>query len=365
MAVPTDLLWERDPHTGAKHQILRGYLAAWFPIIASGFGSSGFTFVDAFAGPGEYDAGEEGSPLIALTQACRPDVTRHHTPMNLVFVEERPDRAEHLDALLAERFPATRRPPQMEVHTVTGSAEDVLVRKLEDLNATSGPIFASFDGWGVDTPLDLVQFVGKAPSAEVLVTFQTQWFVRFVNNHEIAAGDRVFGSTEWRDIAAEGPAKDKKSGLVELYRRQLREVGFAYSLTFELIDEGGHSLFLVYGTSSTAGLTKMKDALWDTDPEFGQRFRDPRDVNQLVLDLGAPEPDLRLLAEQVCSRVDQLGKVTLEELKEWALLETVYKPTHVKPAVDQLVSRSLVEVVPARSHAQYLVTAPTPTLFSI
>ncbi len=44
MAVPTDVLWERDPHTAAKHTLLRRYLSAWFPIMAKQFRDDGITF---------------------------------------------------------------------------------------------------------------------------------------------------------------------------------------------------------------------------------------------------------------------------------------------------------------------------------
>ena len=37
MAVPTGVLWPRDPHTAAKHALLRCYTSAWFPIMARQF----------------------------------------------------------------------------------------------------------------------------------------------------------------------------------------------------------------------------------------------------------------------------------------------------------------------------------------
>ena len=62
------LFYERlvslKPHTRGKHLVLRRYLDAWFPIMASS--NRRVLFVDGFAGPGEYKGGEEGSPLIAL-----------------------------------------------------------------------------------------------------------------------------------------------------------------------------------------------------------------------------------------------------------------------------------------------------------
>ena len=90
MAAPSDTLWCRDPHTGAKHQILSTYLQAWFPIIASRF--PGLTYVGPFAGPGEYVGGEIGSPLIALQQAYRSDVYRNGCTTRLLFIEKRADR---------------------------------------------------------------------------------------------------------------------------------------------------------------------------------------------------------------------------------------------------------------------------------
>ena len=33
MAVPKQVVWECEPHTLAKHQILQRYLQAWYPIL--------------------------------------------------------------------------------------------------------------------------------------------------------------------------------------------------------------------------------------------------------------------------------------------------------------------------------------------
>jgi three-Cys-motif partner protein len=97
MAVPTGILWERDPHTAAKHTLLRRYLMAWFPIMAKQFQGGGITFLDGFAGPGEYTNSQESSPVIAMEQAMRDEVVQLQTPTRLVFIEERKDRAEHLE----------------------------------------------------------------------------------------------------------------------------------------------------------------------------------------------------------------------------------------------------------------------------
>src|SRR5215469_13110304 len=62
-----DMLWAIEPHTSAKHDILRKYLDAWLPIL--GKFNQKTVYIDGFSGPGEYRDGEPGSPIIALEAA--------------------------------------------------------------------------------------------------------------------------------------------------------------------------------------------------------------------------------------------------------------------------------------------------------
>ena len=59
-------------HHFVKHEILRTYLQAWLPIMASR-NKRGALYFDTFAGPGVYDDGSNGSPMIAI------DVVKNHT----------------------------------------------------------------------------------------------------------------------------------------------------------------------------------------------------------------------------------------------------------------------------------------------
>jgi three-Cys-motif partner protein len=64
MAAPESTIWPMDRHTQAKHEILRRYLGAWLPILLNHCERA--RIIDGFAGPGEYEGGRIGSPLIAL-----------------------------------------------------------------------------------------------------------------------------------------------------------------------------------------------------------------------------------------------------------------------------------------------------------
>jgi three-Cys-motif partner protein len=54
--VARSAIWPLQPHTAAKHRILRCYLDAWFPIMGSWNGR--ILILDGFAGPGIYTGGE-------------------------------------------------------------------------------------------------------------------------------------------------------------------------------------------------------------------------------------------------------------------------------------------------------------------
>ena len=66
MAVPKTTLWKRSPHTEGKHLVLEHYLNAWFAILGRDTLARRILFVDGFAGPGRYEGGEEGSPVVAM-----------------------------------------------------------------------------------------------------------------------------------------------------------------------------------------------------------------------------------------------------------------------------------------------------------
>jgi three-Cys-motif partner protein len=59
-------VWKLDAHTAKKHEILRTYFYAWLPIMSKW---RRIVYIDGFAGPGSYEGGEDGSPLVVLKAA--------------------------------------------------------------------------------------------------------------------------------------------------------------------------------------------------------------------------------------------------------------------------------------------------------
>ena len=100
MSKITTTTWPLEQHTKAKHIILRKYLDAWIPIL--GFGNGRVVYIDGFAGPGKYNGGEDGSPVIAINAIIGHKMFQQmNTEFKLLFIEENKNRYDHLVNVLS------------------------------------------------------------------------------------------------------------------------------------------------------------------------------------------------------------------------------------------------------------------------
>jgi three-Cys-motif partner protein len=202
VAVPKDTVWPIEPHTSAKHQILRKYLDAWLPIL--GKYNNRIVYIDGFAGPGEYADGEPGSPIIAL-QAASAHRAKFGGELVFWFIEERQDRVEHLK----NRIATLQLPPNCTVRPEEGTFAEKLTALLNALDAGGGkiaPTFALIDPFGfAGIPYMLVKRLLEKNRCEVLVTFMVDSINRWLTHPDDAIRAHItetFGTDEavrmWR-----------------------------------------------------------------------------------------------------------------------------------------------------------------------
>jgi three-Cys-motif partner protein len=340
------VIWECKPHTVAKHRILKRYLEAWYPILMQSRWAS-VTYAEGFAGSGTYTNGERGSPVVAAEVFLRRrQFLDDGKRLTMVLVEK---DGQRLDNLRREMARALSRygtlPPTLAITYQPGECARHLLPCLAAAGARQGPIFAFLDSFGgPDIPLDIARAIATVPSSEVLVTFGTAFLTRFggVEHHQ-ASGDQAFGGPAWRQVT-ELPAEAKKPFLVNTYRASLQAAGFRYVISFEMTDDTGSDLHLVFGTSNPRGLEKMKDAMWNVDPVRGVHYRDPRDPDQLTLDF-TPAADLTPLQSALLTELRQ-GDRTLAQLQSHALLETIYRGPHATKAATAMLRDHLLERQP-------------------
>lgn len=369
MAVPPRLLWPRDPHTAAKHEVLRRYYNAWFPIMLRTFPS--VTVFEGYAGPGEYEpedgaVGPEGSPLVAMRSLLsRRELVDLRTPVRFVFLEDRHDRVENLRRLVAERLAPL--PPHVTFVAEPGRCERDALAVLSRVGAWGHPIFANLDPFDAFVPLDVVRALGRNGASEAFVTFMSNRLIRFASVEHLPQGDEMFGEKQWRQVQHLA-TEAKEPFLVERYRGTLASCGLDKIVGFQLLDERGLGFWLLHATSHERGIQKMKDSMWNVDPIRGFHFRDPRRSERAQLGLPIQwEPDLRALRDLVVEYLDGRGRVPIIDVRRFALLETAYKEMHASKVLADLMRDGVVHREPKKGKLEeavvWLVRADPEPLF--
>ncbi|HYV46675.1 MAG TPA: three-Cys-motif partner protein TcmP [Myxococcaceae bacterium] len=286
----TDILpttWPADPHTLAKHKILEGYLHAWMPILATL--KKGALFIDGFAGPGEYEGGQEGSPVIALKAALK-NAPHFKNIVHFLFVENRPDRFEHLNEVLSRYSAQIRSTPKINVLPPRcGECADVLREFLAGAKAKNkqhGPWLAFLDQFGYSqVPMSLIAEIMGGEKCEVLTYLEFRKLGQFITDEtKWPAITAAFGSEEWKGaIPLRGHARERF--IAESYVRALRQRGGAtYVWHFAMKGENNALIYwLFFCTKSDRGLEEMKKAMLRVDDSGSFVFSDAANPDQLSL----------------------------------------------------------------------------------
>ncbi len=321
--------WLLTPHTRAKHLILKRHLDAWLPIMTQV--NSELLFIDGFAGPGRYEGGEDGSPIIALKAAVLNERFRRQPPsctIQFVFIEEDSSRVASLrDEVIA--FTTSHPLPSWVTCDVEHAEFASYLSEEFDRLARDGSrppsTFAFVDPFGYSGfPMSLIARIREIPSSECLINFAYRSMNRWVADDPTrqALLDDLFGSPAWRTFWG------NERALVDFYVSQLHDrAAFKYVRTFRMKgDLDITEYFLAFATNSTRGLSVFKQAAWKADPASGSVFSDASDPNQLFL--VEPLPPLRDL---LLARFGGGEWVDIGLVEEYVLVETDYsEKSHLK-----------------------------------
>ncbi len=329
------------PHTAAKHLLLKRYLDRWFPIL--GRYHNLITYIDGFAGPGEYQGGEAGSPQLAIEAAkahvekgtLDPDVQIHFS-----FVEADPESAENLKA----RLSALHFPSSFRVEVTTGRFAETIgteLDRLEHSGQAPAPIFAFVDPFGFSgIPLELLARILRYPRCEVFVNIMVEFINRFLehpNDQVVAHFPRTFGTDEVLEIPRR--LDDREAAILALYRTQLASLA-KYVGRFDMHgrrDQKTYSLF--FASNHPKGFEKMKEAMWSVDKAEGARFSDANPGESYAFDLFPFWP----LWDQLLARF--AGQRTLmEDVDRFVVEETDFLPTHARTILSECERKGEVVV---------------------
>jgi three-Cys-motif partner protein len=275
-----DTLWPRDDHTLGKHLVLRSYLNGWFPILGRWNGR--IVFIDGFAGPGEYAGGEPGSPVIALD--CIKDAVQSpnlsRTEVLCLFMESRPDRAQHLEQLLESR----EKTPNVNAHVLKGAFQDHMTELLDHIdeqNKRLAPAFVMIDPNGAKgSTMELVERILSNQRSECFISFMYEPIRRWCREPGFEAPlNGLFGTDEWKRCLPMA-TDEARTFLHELFYTQLKQHA-RYVVSFELWRRNRHIYTIYFATNHIRGCDLMKASIWKTTS--GEYRFGSRSLNQLVM----------------------------------------------------------------------------------
>ncbi len=326
------------------------YTAAWFPILGSSYRR--IIYLDGFAGPGEYENGEDGSPIIALKIAKDHSLNNHRilkgTEIIFYFIDKNKDYCRNLERKIDQLGLPSNLKYVIECAEFDEHLSSVL-DQLEDSKSKLAPTFAFIDPFGYsDTPLSVISRFMKNPHCEVFINFMVGPINRWaIDTQKAPALDRLFGTNKWKELLKISNTRDRIKAYADLYEDQLKsEASIKYVRRFLMLNKSNQPLYyLFFGTNDLRGLKAMKRAMWNINLSNGNIFSDRTDPYQTVLI--KQEPDLTPLKNALLAEFK--GKtVSIKEIEHFVLTETPFMPDrHLRrPVLNFLEDEGRILVTP-------------------
>lgn len=130
-------------------------------------------------------------------------------------------------------------------------------------------------------------------------------------------------------------------------REPLFAAGFRFVVAVELVSADGKAELLRFATSASRSLERFKDELWAVDRYAGVRYRDPAEPDAVPLEISY-EPHTGPLRRALLARLADGAPQTVNELREFALTRTLYRPADVNRALTPLLARGALAREPER-----------------
>jgi len=327
----TSTIWEIEPHTEAKHAILRKYLDAWLPIMTKWNGR--ILYIDGFAGPGEYIGGKDGSPIIAI-KAVLEHKANIKSQIVMLFIEADKDRCEYLK----RKISSLKIPSNIKIDCICAKFDETLTeifKYIDEQKTRLAPAFVFIDPFGfTGIPFDLIKRIMGNEKCEVLITFMFEEINRFISDKKLWNSlTETFGTDKWKQMIPEKHSKKREELLHNIYKEQLQqEAGIKFVRSFKMVNKVNKTdYFLFFGTNNITGLKKMKEAMWKIDKSGLFQFSDATyNPNQPVL--FELEPNFNLL-KKILLKEFKGKSISVRELENFILTQTPFRETHYKKQI--------------------------------
>jgi three-Cys-motif partner protein len=355
MTKTSGTLWEIEPHTIAKHEILRRYLGAWFPILGSKIPR--IVYMDGFCGPGRYLGGEDGSPIIALKEALNQPALAN-SEVVFLFIDERADRINHLKTEIS----SLKIPANFHIDPIINEFENTLTEILDGLQREGNqlaPTFAFIDPFGFKgAPFSLVKRLLANPRTEVFINVMIDYVNRFAEHPSVVDRQHIknlLGASD-TEINQVVNSQNRPLAFRQLYQDKLNEHA-KFVRYFEMRDHRNKVIYyLFFASNHPLGHVKMKEAFWKVDSQSGFKFSDRTNPNQPVLFELDPSTDLAKELKKHFFGTTQKS----EDVITFAENETAYTSSYAKKALIHLENNNEISVEPTKTDGKKRIKSKFP-----
>ena len=281
-------------------------------------------FVDGFAGPGIYEDGSDGSPILAL-KAILDHSLDLPVPVRFAFIERDSERFECLETLVTEMRKDLSQNPRIDsVKTHHGECDEVIQAGIDGYDEREeelGPALFFLDQFGYsEVPMGLIERIMSHGQCEVFSYLNWEKMNRFLSDpSKWNALDAAFGGDDWQP-ALEKHGEERQEFIFKTYRDCLKaKASTRYVWHFGMLGKNRALLhWLFFCTNSLRGLEEMKRAMTTVDKSGCFQFSDRDSPLQLEM-FGVYTDDL--LADTLHHRL--AGKtMTGFEVKQYTLEDT-------------------------------------------
>lgn len=261
-------VYPSDAYTAVKHTVYRRYAQCWMGKILRKF-EQGATIVDAFSGAGAYSDGLDGSPIVFARTFLEHSALADFYNLEVLCLDEREDRAEHLKDLAT----ALPREPRLRVQPMHGLAADRL-KDLADMahaRNTGRPVLWVLDPYGwADVPVDMaLKCLRAGPRDEVIISLFTEEMYRFASDiTKQPTLTRVVGGEHWREAIQPGQERVSKEALADAYRQSLAKAGLYTGKFAVAARERMPRYHLIYATHREKALAEC----WNTTTWYLDKY---------------------------------------------------------------------------------------------
>ena len=164
--------------------------------------------------------------------------------------------------------------------------------------------------------MEVIARILAHPKSEIYISVMYEHINRFRGSSEFSAPlDSLYGCGDWRAYIDLDDGRERRRGLFELYKRQLRQAGAEHVVHFDLYDRGQHKYSIFHASRHSRASNEMKAAIWSVDPGGGFVVHGGQ-TEQLALGV---EPNFRPLQDALRSEFRGDRWVTIEEIEAFVM----------------------------------------------